>query len=243
MRSDTESNAFNIESKEKYKLASFETHNDKSKNKIVLLENEGKVGIGTINPASKLEVNGNISLARTKKIKFLETVGGGDRAYIGSTNGENGDYNSLVFGVSTGNEAMRIKDNGNIGIGTRDPKGFKLGVNGKIAATEVKVTLYNNWADFVFYKDYNLPTLEEVANHIAEKGHLKDIPSASEVAKNGIFLGEMDAKLLQKIEELTLYTIQQEKEIQRLTKENHETKKLANQLLELTKRLEALENK
>ena len=53
----------------------------------------------------------------------------------------------------------------------------------------------------------------------------------------------MDAKLLQKIEELTLYTIQQEKEIQRLTKENHETKKLANQLLELTKRLEALENK
>ena len=78
---------------------------------------------------------------------------------------------------------------GNVGIGTADTKGFKLGVNGKIAAEEVKVALYGNWSDFVFKKEYNLPTLTEVENHIKEKGHLKDIPSAKDVEKNG-FISE-----------------------------------------------------
>lgn len=89
-----------------------------------------------------------------------------------------------------------------------------MAVNGQIRAKEVKVE--TGWSDFVFYDDYKLPTLQEVEEHIKEKGHLKDIPSAEEVEKNGIFLGEMDSKLLQKIEELTLYTIQQQKEIERL---------------------------
>ena len=62
-----------------------------------------------------------------------------------------------------------------------------------------------------FEKNYQLPKLQEVEAHIKEKGHLKDIPAVQEVMENGINLGEMDAKLLQKIEELTLYTIQQEK--------------------------------
>ena len=106
----------------------------------------------------------------------------------------------------------------------------------KIAAEEVKVALYNNWSDFVFDSDYKLPTLKEVENHIKEKGHLKDIPSETDVKKNGIFLGEMDSKLLQKIEELTLYTIQQEKEIKSL-------KMMNSKLLELQKRLEKLEKK
>ena len=100
---------------------------------------------------------------------------------------------------------------------------------------KVKVTL-EGWSDFVFYKDYKLPSLTEVEDHIKEKGHLKDIPSNKEVKKNGIFLGEMNAKLLQKIEELTLYTIQQEKEINYL-------KGMNSKLLELQKRLENLEKK
>jgi hypothetical protein len=79
-----------------------------------------------------------------------------------------------------------------------------------------------------------LPTLNEVENHIKEKGHLKDIPSAKEVAENGIYLGEMDSKLLQKIEELTLYTIAQEKKIKEL-----ET--LNTKFIELQKRMEKLE--
>jgi heterodisulfide reductase subunit C len=67
------------------------------------------------------------------------------------------------------------------------------------------------WSDYVFKKDYNLPTLEQVEKHIAEKGHLENIPNEVEVLKNGINLGEMNSKLLQKIEEITLYIIRQEK--------------------------------
>ncbi|CAM1344836.1 cell wall anchor protein [Tenacibaculum amylolyticum] len=124
---------------------------------------------------------------------------------------------------------------GNVGIGTADPGSWKLAVNGKIRAKEIKVE--TGWADFVFYDNYNLPTLEEVENHIKEKGHLKDIPSAKEVEENGIYLGEMDSKLLQKIEELTLYTIEQEKKIKaqedRFEKQNSKIEKQAEEIKEL----------
>ncbi|QLC64963.1 hypothetical protein LPB248_01340 [Flavobacterium sp. LPB0248] len=99
---------------------------------------------------------------------------------------------------------------GNVGIGTINPNS-KLAVNGTIHSKEVKVDM-KDWSDFVFKKEYNLPTLEEVEKHIAEKGHLKNIPKEEEVLKNGINLGEMNAKLLQKIEELTLYIIEIKKE-------------------------------
>ncbi|MCL6220763.1 hypothetical protein [Zunongwangia pacifica] len=96
-----------------------------------------------------------------------------------------------------------------LGIGTPGSDSWKLAVNGKIRAKEIKVE--TGWADFVFYDTYMLPSLEEVEDHIKKKGHLKNIPSAEEVEKNGILLGEMNAKLLQKIEELTLYVIAQNK--------------------------------
>lgn len=121
---------------------------------------------------------------------------------------------------------------GNVGIGTTNTKGFKLGVNGKIAASEVKVATYVNWADFVFSKEYKLPSLNEVEAYIIEKGHLQNIPSAEEVKRDGFFLGEMDAKLLQKIEELTLYTIQQEKKLDKQAKEIETLKLLVKQVLE-----------
>ncbi len=101
--------------------------------------------------------------------------------------------------------------NGNVGIGTSTPDA-KLAVNGRIHTKEVKVDLVG-WADYVFNKDYQLPSLQQVENHIKTKGHLINIPSEAEVVKNGIQLGEMNAKLLEKIEELTLYTIAQEKKL------------------------------
>jgi hypothetical protein len=129
----------------------------------------------------------------------------------------------------TGIWAKIIHNNGNQMINGN------FDVNGKIHTKEVKVDLIG-WSDFVFENNYNLPTLKEVENHIKEKGHLKDIPSAKEVAENGIFLGEMDSKLLQKIEELTLYTIAQEKKIKEL-------ESLNSKFIEILKRLEKLEKK
>lgn len=100
--------------------------------------------------------------------------------------------------------------NQSIGIGTSNPGSYKLAVNGNIRAKEIKVE--TGWADYVFKKDYDLPTLEEVEKHIQEKGHLINIPSAKEVEENGIHLGEMNKLLLEKIEELTLYTLQQQQQ-------------------------------
>jgi len=99
---------------------------------------------------------------------------------------------------------------GNVGIGTDTPR-EKLSVNGKIRAHEIKVETAN-WPDYVFAKDYKLPSLQETEQHIKENGHLQGIPSADEVKAKGIDLGDMNAKLLQKIEELTLYLIEMKKE-------------------------------
>lgn len=110
-------------------------------------------------------------------------------------------------------------------------------MEGSIGAREIKVEV-GTWSDYVFAEDYDLPTLEEVERHIRENGHLINIPSAREVEANGIALGDMNRLLLEKIEELTLYTLQL----------NRENKKLVNSLeLErgkvekLGKRLEKLE--
>ncbi|WP_052308566.1 hypothetical protein [Solitalea canadensis] len=110
---------------------------------------------------------------------------------------------------------------GTMGIGTRTPNAT-LGVNGNIRAKEIKVETAN-WPDYVFAPTYNLPSLQETEQHIKEKGHLPGIPSAEEVKNNGVDLGEMNAKLLQKIEELTLHLIE-------LKKENESLNTRVNQL-------------
>jgi hypothetical protein len=92
---------------------------------------------------------------------------------------------------------VRYDAQGNVGVGTPDPKGYKLAVNGKVRAQEIKVEAAN-WPDYVFAKDYVLPSLKETEKHIQDNGHLPGIPSAAEVKSNGMDLGEMNAKLLQK---------------------------------------------
>jgi len=104
-------------------------------------------------------------------------------------------------------------EDGNIGIGTSDPKGYKLAVAGNMIAESIKVKLKGAWPDYVFVKEYELPSLNDIEKHIKEKGHLPGIPSAREAEANGIDLGEMNAKLLQKIEELTLHVIEQNKKV------------------------------
>lgn len=107
--------------------------------------------------------------------------------------------------------------NGKVGIGTTTPGNYELSVNGEIRAKEVKVETAN-WPDYVFKKNYPLLSLEQIQNHINKKGHLPNIPSAQEIETNGLELGEMNRLLLEKIEELTLYIINQEKRIQLLEK-------------------------
>lgn len=100
---------------------------------------------------------------------------------------------------------------GRFGIGTLDPQA-KLDVRGNIIADEVEIKI-NKGADFVFSSDYDLKPLSEVENFILENKHLPEIPSEKEMQENGLNLNEMQIKLLQKIEELTLYIIEQQKEI------------------------------
>ncbi len=115
-----------------------------------------------------------------------------------------------------------VATTGNVGIGISTPN-HKLEVAGTIRAKEVKIE-NSNWPDYVFSKNYKLPSLHEVARHIEENKHLPGIPSAEEVSKEGINVSEMQAKLLQKIEELTLYTIEQNKRIEALEKELKDSK-------------------
>ncbi|WP_295128571.1 hypothetical protein [uncultured Chitinophaga sp.] len=145
-------------------------------------------------------------------------VGGGASA-IGFSRGGSWDtdikfYTNAVGNAGTHNmvERMRITPEGNVGIGTAATGTNKLAVEGTIAARKVKVTAALTWPDYVFAKNYELPSIASVEKYIAEHQHLPGIPSAEEVKQEGIDLGNMDAKLLQKIEELTLYLIEMKKE-------------------------------
>ena len=142
---------------------------------------------------------------------------GSDKLYI-----DNSDTSSpLLYGNFATDQ---------LGVNTNViPVGYAFAVKGKVVAEEIKVQVYP-WADFVFEPTYELPSLAEVEQHIKQKGHLQNIPNAKEAEKNGISLGQMNAKLLQKIEELTLYTIQQEKEITALKKLKQESEELKNRL-------------
>ncbi|UOB17894.1 hypothetical protein [Abyssalbus ytuae] len=202
---------------------------------------DGKFGINTTNPESFLHINQSIrhnGLTISEDDNSLKI-----KLHLAKLD-DGREYGFFDLGGNTkirGNGELSTFD-GSIAIGTTSTGSHKLAVEGSIGAREIKVQA-TGWSDFVFENDYNLPTLKEVEQHIKQKGHLKDIPSAAQVEENGILLGEMDAKLLQKIEELTLYTIQQQKEIEKLKKENKSLKEISAKLTEIQSRLEKLESK
>ncbi|MNY48398.1 hypothetical protein D3C86_1837310 [compost metagenome] len=113
--------------------------------------------------------------------------------------------------ISIGNGGGKVIV-GSLGVNFSD-NSYKLFVQTGIRTEKIKVDLTSQWSDFVFHKEYSLKPLDEVEQFIQSNKHLPDIPSAEQVKANGIDLGEMDAKLLQKIEELTLYIIEQNKTI------------------------------
>lgn len=111
--------------------------------------------------------------------------------------------------------------------------------DGKIKAKEVEVKA-NVWADYVFKKEYQLRSLEDVEKHILEKGHLPNIPTAQEVLENGINVAEMNSKLLEKIEELTLYSIDQNKKLQQQSEKIELLEKQSAELRELKQQVQQL---
>ena len=183
------------------------------------IKNNGNVGIGTTNPAAKLALNNSSDY--NKILQF--GADGPTHWYMGIGNA-NGDY----FHVGdNSNKRLTIKKiSGNVGIGTTNPK-EKLTVRGKILCSEVEVVMENTiGADYVFQKyytgasalkaDYVMPSLEEVEAFTKANHHLPDVPSAATIKEDGLQLKEMTTLLLQKVEELTLYTIEQEKRIKSL---------------------------
>ncbi len=228
----------------------------------------GRVGIGTDDPISLLDVDGDgkigsladrhylrIASKEWPEVRF-QTPTSDCQIRLGVAHADNthhgiGEGDFYVYSATSGTMPLIVKKNGNvsmnlkkgnIGIGTDDTKGYKLAVAGKMIAEQVTVDLQANWPDYVFEKDYAIPSLQEVEKHIELNGHLKDIPTAEDVKKNGISLGEMNIKLLQKIEELTLYTIAQEKKINKLEKENNSLHTLENKFELLQAEIEKLKS-
>jgi hypothetical protein len=201
--------------------------------------NSGNFGIGTTNPEARLDVNGAIQsngganqfygFGPASASKSIDVRSGSHYPYVfnwhtGLTFSAHSAYGGIRFYnqgypdmYGTGVLVMSITNN-SVGIGTTTPDS-KLTVNGTIHSTEVKVT-QTVPADYVFQKyytgesslkpDYTLPTLSEVEKFTQANHHLPNVPSAKEIKDNGLLLGEMSNILLQKIEELTLYSIEQQ---------------------------------
>ena len=202
-------------------------------------------GVNTFNGVQTINgdqyINGNIHVNKyifipVNKTLFFGDSSNPDRCFKLSYIGDNSrgdsyiDYSeNLYFRNGSRNSDTPIivfTQDSNVGIGTLTPQN-KLDVNGTIRAKEVKIEIDANWPDFVFKKDYNLPTLEEVEIHINEKGTLPGVPSEQEVRDSGMNVGEVNILLLQKIEELTLYVIKQQKEIDRLKQQNESNKSVS----------------
>ena len=200
------------------------------------LPDNGNVGIGTTNPLSKLDVNGNILISSADLPMGLNMEVGGTVPILNmSMNFREANKNNAYIGVGfridtrtnfaplfqwlkrdAGGESesilMSLTSSGNLGLGISNAV-EKLAVNGNIRSKEVNVEA-TNWPDYVFQPGYQLPTLNEIAEQIKLKGHLPDMPSAKEVVVNGIALGEMNKLLLKKVEELTLHLIDQNNQLQ-----------------------------
>lgn len=154
----------------------------------------------------------------TAPSSFMAFVDNGNIAFF------NAPSNTAATNLNDGHYGLILHNSGQVGIGTSysvtsfSDQATKFFVEGGVKARKVKVD-QSTWSDYVFYPTYKLLPLNEVESYIKQYQHLPDIPSAAEVEKNGIDLGDTQAALLKKIEELTLYVIDQNKKIEILQQE------------------------
>ena len=170
-----------------------------------------RVGIGTNNPIATLDVRGNISMSYGAVNGFIA---------VSDANGKMTWKDPSTIGTGSvwqHNSSDIYFNTGNVGIGTTAVTGYMLSVEGAIRTREINVDASSIvWYDYILAKEYPLSSLQEVENYITKHHHLPNVPSEKEVKEKGINLGEMDAILLRKIEELTLYVIEQQKKIEEL---------------------------
>ena len=191
----------------------------------------GNVGINVTNPTASLNTSGTLKFENltdsTSPFKILGTDNTGNVFEYNPSELSGIAANDYDWLKPDGSFPTSINDdvytNGKVGINTNvfpnqvgdvNVSSYSLYAKGGILTEEVRVALSSEWADFVFNKEYKLEPLKNVEKFIIENKHLKDVPSAKEVEKNGIELGEMNKILLLKIEELTLYLIDMNKKIE-----------------------------
>jgi len=179
----------------------------------------GNLGVGTTIPDVKLHVNGGTD-AEPGAGGYI-VAGSISSANIVIDNNEimarnNGAISTLYFNNDGGDLAMCVTS-GHVMIGTTTPAtGYILSVDGKGMFEELKVQLSGNWPDYVFDENYKLPSLYQLESSLKTEKHLPGIPSATEIKRDGVLVGDMQTKMMEKIEELTLYIISLQKQIDEL---------------------------
>ena len=190
----------------------------------------GNVGIGTTSPAGRLDVHEPAGHLATLYITpAAASIEDSSKIFLAEgANGQNGMYwlydgvgNQMELwgeyvGTRYGPHLVVNRNNGNTSIGGTFASGYKLSVDGKIICTELRVNQVADWPDYVFSKDYDLMPVARLDSFIAENGHLPNIPAASEISRSGMDVGEMQRLMMEKIEELSLYIIGQQKQIDEL---------------------------
>ncbi len=231
----------------------------------------GNVGIGIASPSEKLEVNGNLSVGLNAgaatgygnrlNLRGVDDAASGDPMWLAryNTAANQTELRVNIGDDSSGDDAftvgnffhgdgqwktfLKVINNGNVGIGITNPT-QKLQVKGTVYSTEVKVDLAaGTGPDYVFEPTYDLKPLAEIETYIKENKHLPEVPSAKEMEKNGVQLGEMNMLLLKKIEELTLYILDQNKELEKLKERSVSTDSSGKKVEELTLYVISQQNK
>lgn len=171
------------------------------------IESDGKVSIGGRLSNAQLTVVSNQNTGMDNTLTLSNPAIGANQSHVHW--GTRGDW---YIRSAADNGVVVIQDGnaGDVGIGTANTAGYKLAVNGKIRAKEIRVE--TGWADYVFAPEYKLRPLEEVESFIKANQHLPEIQPASEIQANGLDVAAVTTKMMAKIEELTLYLIEMKKE-------------------------------